>query len=188
MSNIKFFCISIFFSVIIFVSFIFTGTLPAEAGVLEALQNDLCPGATVQMVPILKNDTKFVWKDRSKPLVFPAGRYAKYAASFPPINPAWTDEARAYAFKSLRLIPPKVVDAKDATLLTKYYNASNALANEEKSKTITPEIVARVLRTMAKCCMPTVKPENIPLSLDELMFILDKNNGRSEQPEDGDLK
>jgi hypothetical protein len=187
MSTNKFFCISIFLSVIIFFANILIGTVPAEAGVLEALQNDLCPGATVQMVPILKKDTKFVWKDRSKPLVFPAGRYTRYANSFPPTNSAWTDEARAYAFKSLRLIPPKVLNEHE-NLLTKYYDASNALANEEKSKTVNPEIVARVFRTMAKCCMPTVKPENIPLSLDELMFILDKNNGRSEQPEDGDLQ
>jgi hypothetical protein len=187
MSNIKFFCISIFFSVIIFVSFIFTGTLPAKAVVLEALNKDLCGGTTVQMVSILKKGSKFVWKDRSKPLVFPAGRYAKYANSFPPANPTWTDEARAYAFKSLRLIPPKVLNEHE-NILTKYYKAANDLAAEEKAKQVTPMIVATVLRTMAECCMPTVKPEKIPLKLDELMFLLDKNNGQSAQPDDEELQ
>jgi hypothetical protein len=180
--------------------FIFACTImfslpPATARTLEdvlnEIQNDQCPckrnfscNKKMQMPYIFKKGSTFQWRDRAKPLVFPEARYSSYVFPAPSL-PFLDDQASNYAQKSLRLIPPHILNGKFAVkfnnqsrkiFLEAYRDGLVTVARFKNTDKIDIDTVVQVFKTLAGCCSPPVDTTKIPLTLTDLNTLLERGS------------
>jgi hypothetical protein len=177
--------------------------LPATAEtadeVLYEIQNQLCPckrnfscNKKMQMPKIIKESAHFQWQDRSKPMVFDKSVYNEIEKKIreriktiinKPGGLPWDLGAIEYAAGSVCLIPPQIFTEKytphsrTKSFADAYVIGAYRVAKAEENKRVTVAITAKVLKKLADCCNPPVKPDMIPDDLDKLNRLLNDTNG-----------
>jgi hypothetical protein len=166
--------------------------------VLDEIQNHLCPckrnfscNKKMAMPRIIKRGANFQWQDHSKPLVFDKSVYnttesmlrEKIRAIISSRGLPWAPEAIEYAAGSIRLIPPQVFTEKytphsrSKSFADAYVIGANRVARAGGNNKVTVAITAKVLKKLADCCNPPVKPDMIPDDLERLNKLLNDTNG-----------
>jgi hypothetical protein len=176
--------------------------LPAMAqtadDVLDEIQNNLCPcksnfscNKKMKMPNIFKESAHFQWQNRSKPLVFDKSVYSetekRLRDRIKVINSSgglpWALEAIEYAAGSVRLIPPQVFTEKytphsrTKKFVDAYVVGANRVAKAEGNNKVTVDNTVKVLKKLADCCNPPIKPNMIPDNLESLNKLLNDANG-----------